>query len=65
MSANKSEKEEALRAFALFEGKRMARKLFDKRGNHSEMHLREQVLGYMLAVAFEIGWLEGRQGDDP
>ena len=36
-------------------GRVAARKVFRKRGNHTEAHLGEEELGAMLAVAFETG----------
>jgi hypothetical protein len=36
-------------------GKRIARKTFDKRGNHTEVHLCEVDLAVILVVAFELG----------
>lgn len=36
-------------------GKKLARHVFSKRGNHSEIHLSEVELAAMLAVAAEVG----------
>lgn len=36
-------------------GLEMARKLFAKRGNHSEAHIAEEELAVMLAAAFHLG----------
>lgn len=35
-------------------GHRLARKLFEERGNHSEMHVTERDLGMMLACAVHL-----------
>jgi hypothetical protein len=48
-----------LRERAIEEGYRIARKMFAKRGGHSEIHLSEFELGAMLAIAFELGFIEG------
>ncbi len=36
-------------------GMRIARSVFEKRGNHSEAHLSEGELAALLAIAFRIG----------
>lgn len=36
-------------------GTQMARKYFERRGNHSEVHLSEKQLAGIMAVAFEMG----------
>ena len=48
-----------LRDRASVEGFRIARKVFAKRGNHTEAHLSEGELAAMLVVAFELGYSEG------
>jgi hypothetical protein len=48
-----------LRQRSTEEGARLARKVFAKRGNHSEAHLTEVELAASLAVAFEFGYEEG------
>src|SRR5271157_6315101 len=45
---------EALRTRALAFGESAARKLFAKRGSHSEIHLRPEELATVLAAAFEL-----------
>lgn len=45
----------AVRAQALHVGKLIARKLFAKRGNHVEAHLREHEVAALAAVAYEAG----------
>lgn len=49
-------KTEQLRETALAEGRRLARKMFAKRGNNSEVHLDEVTLACALTVAFELGY---------
>jgi hypothetical protein len=44
---------------AVSEGQRMARRFFSKRGDHSEVHLREAELAALLALSFEQGELQG------
>ena len=41
-------------------GKVLARRLFHKRGNHSEVHLTEAELAAMLALAAEQGLSMGK-----
>ncbi len=43
---------------AVAEGRRMARRVFEKRGNHTEAHIREDELAALLAIAFERGELK-------
>lgn len=48
-------------------GLRLARRIFEKRGNHSEAHITEEELAVMLAAAYEIGkdeYIEGLSLDD-
>lgn len=40
-------------------GRRMARKVFEKRGNHREAHLSEAELAALLAMAAHVGALKG------
>lgn len=37
----------------------LARRLFEKRGNHSEVHLSEVELAALLAIAFQRGYERG------
>lgn len=37
-------------------GMKMARQIFAKRGNHSEIHLSEAELATLLALAFKMGY---------
>ena len=52
-------------------GRKVARFYFNKKGNHSEVHLREDVLAAICAAAFELGtrWRDprtaGEELDDP
>lgn len=43
------------RALAVDQGMALARKIFEKRGGHSEIHVTERDLAAMLALAFEVG----------
>lgn len=43
------------REIALSVGMRLARKVFEKRGNHSETHLKEAELAALLTLAAEEG----------
>lgn len=52
--------DEVTDGFSLDMGVRMARTVFEKRGNHSEAHLSEKELGAMLGLAFQLGREEGR-----
>ena len=49
------------REYALRVGKAVARKIFEKRGNHSEVHLREADLSSIAAVVFELGFQAARE----
>lgn len=56
MSAEATAINEALvKRRALQRGAEMARRVFEKRGNHSEAHMREAELAALLALAFELG----------
>lgn len=44
-----------LREASVAEGMRMARRIFQQRGNHSEAHLSEEFLATTLSIAFEHG----------
>ncbi len=39
---------------ATLEGARMAQKFFEKRGNHSEVHLSKSELATLLSVVWQI-----------
>ncbi len=41
------------RARAIWIGRELARKVFDKRGNHAEVHLNEGELAAMIALGVE------------
>jgi len=44
---------------AIRAGQMIARKVFAKRGNHSEAHISEAELAALLALAFELGQERG------
>lgn len=48
---------EAMRERALAAGTAIAKRMFAKRGNHTEIHLRQAELAAALTVAFEHGFL--------
>ncbi len=47
---------EQLRHLAVSEGARIARKVFEKRGNHTEAHLDETTLAALLGTVYELGY---------
>lgn len=42
-------------------GARMARRVFEARGNHTEAHLREDELAALMGTAYEIGLKNGQE----
>lgn len=42
-------------------GARIARRLFEGRGNHSEMHLSESDLAAAFSAVYEIGFKNGQE----
>lgn len=52
---------QSIRSNSIAEGQRLARKVFAKRGNHSEAHMSELELAALLTIAVERGQFLERQ----
>jgi hypothetical protein len=50
---------DAVKDYAVSRGMILARHVFDKKGNNSEIHMNEAELAALLAIAFEIGFEAG------